>query len=239
MELRYKIFIVTIVSLFTSMFAIAYRYEIKVGEFSKLNVVNDLEVVYHCNSDSAGIAVLENCERGMASAVIFTNNGTLKIESSTDSEAGLNLPVVHVYSSFLRDVCSSSNKKVTIFSPAPTPEFNVKLYGNGEVKIIGISATNVKSKLMTGKGVISMSGKCENAKINITGTGEIRADELVANNVKCEILGTGSIYCHPLYFLKSGGIGSTRIYYKGNPEKIKKTGGGKLISLDNVQKNVE
>jgi len=213
----------------------AETYEVKVGEFTKLRIVNNLEVIYHCNPDSAGYAVLTNCPQGMASSVIFTNNGTLRVETATDYSDMSNLPTVHVYSSFLKSVKSSSEKTVTILSPAPMPEFAATLYGNGNIMVEGLQATVVKSKLMTGHGTITLSGKCEQAKFNLTGTGEIRADELVAQSVKCSIWGTGAIYCQPIEKLKSDGIGSTRIYYVGSPRKIKKTGGGKILPLSSLQ----
>ena len=43
-------------------------------------------------------------------------------------------------------------------------------------------------------------------------------------------MGGGTIGCWALDKLECRGIGSTRIYYKGEPE-IKKVGGGKLFPL--------
>lgn len=64
----------------------------------------------------------------------------------------------------------------------------------------------------------------------MVGTGTISADRLEADVVQCKILGSGSIGCWPLQKLNVRGIGSTKVYYKGDPQ-VKKSGGGKLYPL--------
>ena len=70
---------------------------------------------------------------------------------------------------------------------------------------------------ITGKGKIIAKGKCTNLNIKNIGTGDIDAMELVAPNVKTNIMGTGSIYCNATKTLNISGLGSGKVYYHGNP----------------------
>jgi len=47
---------------------------------------------------------------------------------------------------------------------------------------------------------------------------------VAAEEVECRLTGTGSAYCSPLSKLKIRGIGTGKVYYRGNPEKIEKSG---------------
>ena len=58
----------------------------------------------------------------------------------------------------------------------------------------------------------------------------IQADGLEAQSVKCSVLGTGSIGCWAVDNLDVRGIGTTKIYYRGEP-KVKKVGGARLLPI--------
>ena len=78
---------------------------------------------------------------------------------------------------------------------APGAKIDIQLQGNGTIIANGLDAININLKLLTGKGKIITSGKCENLSIKNVGTGEIQADEVVAKHVKCTLMGTGAIGC--------------------------------------------
>ena len=213
-----------------SCFAEVNTYRIKIGDFTHLKVVNNINVVYRCNPDSAGYAVYD-ADRTFANAYIFSNNkGTLKIELATEHSGKDSLPTLTVYSEYLNSIESSSEKTVLIDTPLPCPLFKTKLIGNGKIIIDNLKATTAEIQLSTGNGTIVTNGNVNTAKIKTIGTGTIQADELIAKEVICTILGTGSIGCYPTELLQTKGIGTTKIYYKGNPI-IKKSGGGNIIQL--------
>ena len=213
-----------------SCFADTNTYRIKIGDFTHLKVVNNINVIYRCNPDSTGYAVYD-ADRTFANAYIFSNNkGTLKIELATEHAGKEDLPTLTVYSDYLNSVESSSEKSVFIDTPSPCPLFKTKLIGNGKIIIDNLKANTAEIQLSTGNGTIVANGSVNTAKIKTIGTGTIQADELTAKEVICTILGTGSIGCHPTELLQSKGIGTTKIYYKGNPT-IKKSGGGNIIQL--------
>lgn len=225
-------FVALLCALSTNAFAAekVNSYRMNVGAFDKLTVSDNVNVIYRCVADSAGYIVYKGTE-DFEDAFIFTNNkGNLRIQVSTEDVGKPDLPVVYAYSDYLTYVENSSEFTVRIQSECPVPKFTAKMIGNGRIFISGIKATEVNAQFLTGNGKIMINGRSNQANLMMLGTGVIQADELEAQCVKCKIMGGGSIGCWAVEKLESRGIGTTKIYYKGEPE-IKKVGGGKLFPL--------
>ena len=224
--------LLTVIMSVATCFADSKTYTLSVGDFTCLNTLNNANVIYRSNPDSIGYAVFE-AEHRYAKAYIFNNNkaGTLKIEVAPEFADDDTLPTVYVYSQFINKIESSSTSTVFIDTPTPCPLLKAKLIGNGRLIINNITATTAEINLSTGNGTIVANGTCSHLKIKTIGTGVIQADELIATDVDCMILGTGSIGCNPRTSLNVKGVGSTKIYYKGQPQ-IKKSGGGTLIPME-------
>ena len=209
------------------------EYSVLVGDFTKIKVVDPIDVVYKYVPDSVGYAFFQSEAHG-ADVLTFSNsNGTLRIELSKDADPK-SAPVVYVSARFLAEVENSSTGTVTVLSPAPAVEFKATVVGNGRIVASGLNPTKVEASIKTGNGNIVLSGECQAARFNMLGTGVIQADELKAQDVSCRIMGSGQIGCWPVVSLQSKGIGSTKIYYKGEPERLRKSGGGKLLRLDSA-----
>lgn len=206
------------------------NYKVEVGQFDKVKVCDNVNVVYRCLPDSSGY--IQYCgDRQFADAFIITpKDGNLKIQVSTEDVGHPDLPVLYIYSDFLTSVENASNFSFTVENPAPCAEFKATQVGNGTLIIENIKSNKVTASIATGNGTINISGTCQDAVLKMVGTGVISADRLEADNVQCKILGSGSIGCFPKMKLNVRGLGSTKIYYKGDP-KIKKSGGGKLYPL--------
>lgn len=228
-----KLFLIAATLLSTlPSFSQSHHYELRIGDFNQVKVCDNINVVWHNNPDSTGFASYY-AEPAYADAFILSNNGkgTLKVQASSEALAKGNLPTLNLYSDFLSYIGNYSEARVTVLNPPPCAEFKATQEGNGTLKVIGLKSTNAEAKLLTGKGVISIEGDCSFAKLSLTGTGEIRADELKAKNVTCSFRGTGAIFCWPMDLLKTKGIGTTKIFYKGLPEEIIKKGGGTVQQL--------
>ena len=200
------------------------RYEVKVGDFKVLRVINDINVDYVCNPDSAGMAVFYTTA-DKASAFMFDNNmkGKLSIQLATDEAlAPKGLPTLRVYSRFLQEAQNDGDSLLRVVSVAPAPKLKVKLTANGRVVANNLSGTDIEAAIVTGNGKIEVTGSCSEASLRCTGAGEVAADGLVADRVKCFLVVTGSIRCNvnggPLS-IKGSGTG--KIYYKGKPSEIK------------------
>jgi len=209
------------------------KYELKVNEFHELKVVDGINVVYSCNPDSAGLAVF-TCPSEDAAAFIFNNpkgKGVLSMQLSTESVGKKNMPVVHVYSSFLTKVENSGDSLVKVLDVAEGPKFSAQLIGNGRLVVKHVKATEVNAGIATGNGTLVIAGECESAKIKLVGTGVIQADELKADDVSVKASGTGSVGVWPLNNLSVSGVGSTKVYYKGEPKIKNRTLGIKTLQL--------
>ncbi len=207
------------------------EYYFNMGPFDVLQLQDNVDVVYRCVPDSAGMVTWHGHE-DFANAFIISNNGnTLKIQVNTEDLGRPDMPTLYIYSSFLTKVLNYSDSSITAESLAPVPRLEFSQVGNGRISAQGISATDVVAKVTAGMGTIALSGRADRALYRMTGNGTIQADNLESKQVKIKIFGAGTIGCWPVEALISRGIGSTKIYYKGKPE-ISHKGGGKLIEIE-------
>lgn len=209
----------------------AQTHTVDVGQFEKLKINGNISVVYKNLPDSTGLAKF-TAGPDAGDIFIFStkDDGTLKVEPTEDKWGSRELPVLYLYSDFLSNLESYSDRNVYVASMAPCAAFSVTQVGNGTITIDDLKCNNVTASISTGNGSIYLSGNCVKANFRMVGAGLISADRLKAENVKCRILGTGSIGCWAVETLNVTGLGTTKIYYKGDPT-IKKTGGGKLFEL--------
>lgn len=205
-------------------------YEYEPGPFDKLVVRADVDIVYRNVPDSVGYIRYESNRDFSSKLDVSCNKGKLSIiDRMTDEEYG-KLPTLYMYSDYLVSVNYEGSGTIDIMMTSATPTFSAKLTGNGKIVCTGINTTNFSANVVTGNGTIVARGRCSKAKFSLTGTGLIQADELLADEVKCSVMGTGSIGCHPLDVLDVRGIGTTKIYYFGDPV-VKKTGGARLEKM--------
>lgn len=216
------------------------RYELNIGPFSSLRVTDNIDVVYACNPDSAGLVVFETSQ-DIANMLMFNNSkGKLTIQVATEVVGSPDLPTVYVYSEFLQSAENGSDSTLRILSVAPISDFKLKLSGNGRVMAHGLRGTTVSVNIITGNGLIIVDGECNMAKLGNLGTGEIQADRLAAKDVECKLIGTGTIGCNVSNKLIVKGTGTGKVYYKGNPKEYKKyhIGPIKVIPLDEQEANI-
>ncbi len=209
------------------------RYNLKVNDFTELKVVDDINVIYRHHPDSVGTVIFDAMP-DKASALIFQPDGT-KLDIQLSPEAAgqpEGLPVVTVYSSYLTKAENDGKAHLRIESVAPGAKFRCVLVGNGRLTARNLNFTTVEASLMTGNGEIVVSGKTDLAKISSTGTGQIQADELIAKDVKCRLVGTGSIGVNASNNLTVSGMGSGTVYYIGDPAVKNRTLGVKTQKME-------
>lgn len=200
------------------------RYQVKVGDFKVLRVVNDINVDYVSNPDSAGLVVFYATPEKV-NAFMFDNNGKgkLSIELSTDEAlAPKGLPTLRVYSKFLQEAQNDGDSLLQVLKVQGAPKLKFKVVGNGTLRAYDLDASTVEAMLNTGSGTVEVKGTCTEAVLKATGSGNVIADQLSATNAKCTILGTGTIKCKvnggPLSIR---GSGSGKVIYSGKPTEIK------------------
>ena len=200
--------LILVALLMASVSAGAEQFKIPVGEFSELVLNDKLDVVYSTNPDSVGLVAFETKPAYASYIMTECNKGKLKIQISPDAQEVEDLPTVYVYSTFLSKVENWRNGSVTVKEIKPASKITLSTQGNGRITAAGLDATSVSLKVQSGKGFIKVSGKCRSLE----------------EEVECRLTGTGSAYCSPLSKLKIRGIGTGKVYYRGNPEKIEKSG---------------
>lgn len=228
---------VLLVSLFSVKAQKMQDFAVKVGDFTQLSVVDNINVEYRCNADSTGYAKF-SAVPAMANQLIFTNNkkGKLSITVGSDSVYTKNLPKIVVYSAYLQSADNQGDSTLHIRSIAPAPHIKFKLMDNGSIIVDDVTATAIDLEILTGMGNIEIGGKCTDLSVKNTGKGTVKAENLVSNNVNCRILGTGKVYCHVNGGkLSIKGSGTGKLYYRGQPGEMKslQLGTIKAISLDN------
>jgi hypothetical protein len=214
------------------------RYELNVNDFTQL-VVDGVNVDYKSSNDSAGIAVFY-ADKNAASQIIFENNnkGKLKIQTSFQDQdtATTSLPVITVYSRFLKDVTNNSDSTVRVLAPRPTMELKASTIGNGRIVLRDIESSKFSGSIKTGNGTIVVTGSCESAVLSNTGTGSIQADELKAQNVSARFFGTGTTGCWATDVLTVKGVMAGKLYYRDKPAKIRNYSAGvKIYSLEGTE----
>lgn len=216
--------------------ASAREFVYNVGPFDHLQQRGDIDIVYRCNPDSTGIAVYVSESDYSPALHVSNDDGYLMVKEMPDHGLG-KVPVLYVYSDFLQQVKSEGNATIDVRLGAATPTFSASLTGNGRVICDSISSPKVNATINTGNGTVVLRGRCTEAKFNLTGSGLIQADGLDAETVRCTVLGTGSIGCAPASRLDVRGMGSTKIYYRGDPQ-IKKVGGARLMQMKSLPAEV-
>ncbi len=209
---------------------------VKLADFTRLAVVDDINVEYRCNPDSAGLVVFDATQE-VADALMFTvsNKGRLSIQVNDFFESRGNLPSLTLYSSTLDEAENAGDSVLRISKLPPLKSFKVRLLDNGKVIVRGVRASQLELQILSGKGKIIADGSCDDLSLRLVGTGEIQADNVTATNVSCRIMGTGSMGCNVNGGdLKVSGSGTGKVYYKGTPNKVtvRKLGTIKAIPME-------
>lgn len=237
--MRYR-FIPLILSVFTLCLAATaeqmHTYELKVGDFDRLVVDDGINVEYYSSEDSVGIATYV-ASKQVADHLIFDSSkeGRLLIQKDFHGEDELkdSLPTVRVYSRFLTRVQNNGDSTVTVGRVASTPEFRATVIGNGTIVVRDIHCSRFSGAIKTGNGQLVVSGVCDKASFNNTGVGNIQADGLKCNEASCRYFGTGTTGVYVTETLVVKGMFPGKLYYKGDPEKIKNYSMGvKLFPID-------
>ncbi len=213
----------------TALTVVADEVTYEVGPFDKISLMGDINIVYRSVSDSVGVAVYHSDSDFSDALEISNNKGKLTIKETPDHGLG-QVPTIYVYSDYLSQIRNEGNATVVAELTAATPTLSVRLVGNGRIVCENVNAPDVKASISTGNGDIILRGKCRQASFDLAGTGVIQADSLETATVKCSVIGTGSIGCWPVENLDVRGIGTTKIYYRGEP-KVKKVGGARLCPI--------
>lgn len=210
----------------------------QLDDFYKIKMNCSFNVVYHQSKDSAGLIKIYGEENIVDDIDVKSIKGQLNIKFKNLSKKEFGVVILNIYSSDLIQVENDGGSVFETAGKVSGSEVSLMLMGNGQIKAEDLDFGIVNAKIFTGNGDIFLKGNCRYAELSMVGSGEIKAHELVARDVKCIITGNGNIGCNAEKTLNVRITGTGNVYYNGSPE-IKKTvvGSGKITSLVNTSGN--
>lgn len=218
---------------FSASFAQTNRYEVKFDDFTQLKMRDNININYKSNPDSAGMAVFYSTAEVAPHIVFSSNKGKLTVEFANKKNKPANPPTVTVYSRFITLAENQSDSTITLSNVNSGPQLKLRVMGNGKLIAEDLNAVEVSASITTGNGLLVVSGNCDKANITNMSTGTVQADKLIAKDIKCKLIGTGSIGCTPLNYLSIAGAGTGKVYYFGSPKTIENNAIKiKLIAMD-------
>lgn len=189
-------------------------------------------VVYINKPDSVGFLRIYGEENIVHLLDVSVNKQTLSIKNINMANTEHGLLMIYVYSSDIQTVDLTGG--VIFETKELIKQSNIKLAisGDGQIKIPKLECDKLKVSLLGG-GDVYIGGQAKDVSYSVVGSGEVRADNLVAQNASAKLIGNGNIGCHVKAVLKATITGVGNIYYKGKPE-VKSTiiGTGNLKALE-------
>lgn len=129
------------------------RHEFKVGDFSRLTLIDDINVNYRCNADSAGM-VVATCSQEVLDHILFklSNKGRLSIQLDDFIERMDNQPTLTIYSSSLDEAENDGDSTLRVMGLPPMKAFKARLTDNGKIIVRGVHASQLELHILSGKG---------------------------------------------------------------------------------------
>jgi hypothetical protein len=105
------------------------------------------------------------------------------------------------------------------------------LSGSGTIDAAGIDV-DVLTVVLSGSGAVSGSGRAQRIEVKLNGSGDVQLHDLVAQDVRATMSGTGRIAVHATDSLEASVPGTGSIVCTGNPSQVRKsvTGVGSVTS---------
>ena len=205
-----------IMAIFAAVVATAQtqNYVIDVKDFNELKVTDGVNVIWKCDADSAGLVSFTTTPEMVPLILLENKKNQLKIELQDVEHILKHIPTLTVYSNFVKSVSNNADSTVYLVDPEPTAEINLRVVGNGRIVANSLKATTVDAKVDTGSGTIE-------------------AANLQADEGAFTVLGTGSIDCWVTDKLSVKGLGSGKVYLKGDAEVKNRTLG--TVKVVNVE----
>lgn len=209
------------------------EFRLNVGTFDKLQVDDNVNVIFKNNPDSVGYAYFAG-EKELSTAYYFENKkGKLKVKLNSEATyRPTKFPTIVVYSEYLSGVENNSDLILTVDADMSVPSLAIKQSGNGMIIFNNFKTNELDASVSMGNGALHLGGSASKANYTITGSGNIEAENVDCKVINCSVLGKGGVIkCNPKQELNVKSAGSAKIYYKGNPAISNKGFGTTTIPL--------
>lgn len=223
---RIKLLFVAVITIFIATVTVnakevivkKYNYvysDTTIADFNKISILNGINVVYAQSESKAG-KVRIYAPEGDDVVSITSKNGLLSIRYGRGYNRNFGVIMVYVYSKELTQVDCSVGANFTAEGIVSGNKLKLKVLNKSLIRCKNIVYDEVVVKRGLGRGDILLSGKARKATYSIIGSGEIDADNLVAEEVTCKILGKGDVGCHVNKDISVRSWGKGAAYCKGD-----------------------
>ncbi len=209
-----------------------YTTEIfKVPDFTKVNMLADLNVVYKVNPDSAGYISIYAEENILDLIEFETKKGKLEVKFNTLRTPEFGVVLVRMYSNSLTEVENLGVGVFDIRSKISAPELSFTQTGAGQIRATDTESGVIKASV-GGAGDVVLGGKTGMGVYSVNGAGDINAKAVKAEEVNASITGNGEISCSADKNIKTFITGSGIIRYDGDAElKTRTVGSGRVEKM--------
>lgn len=204
------------------------------GSFSKLDVSGVANInLIPGNSNSAKIQVSGDIELNELKTEVRANTLYISLKKRDRRRRYRNIEVdINLTYKQLESIDLSGAVSIRNEAPIKANRFYLESSGAGSLKL----AFDVQSLEceFSGASSVKLRGKANKLDLDLSGAGSVNAYELVANIVKSETSGAGSIRVNAKkeIYAEVSGVGSIR--YKGNPTVVRtsKSGFGSIRKVN-------
>ncbi|MGL5787155.1 MAG: GIN domain-containing protein [Bacteroidales bacterium] len=193
-----------------------------IPDFTHLIIWPKVNVYYATNPDSVGFARIHGEENVVHLLDFSDKKGKLDIAFINNMSVDYGFITITLYSSSLAEANVEGAGVLEMKGKIQSPELKLSIGGNGQIITSDLQVQNLKANVLGSGGDILLKGKSNNATFLVTGTGDIRARNLIVDDLSTRTTGTGNIFCHVEKTLKSRILGTGSVFYYGKPE-VKKT----------------
>lgn len=208
----------------------------KVGTFHGVHLSGSIEL--HISQGDQNVAIGSDDREVIDDIETVVENGILRIRYKKsnwyDSDWFQNGRKVRAYVSApqINEIRGSGSGKIFIEGLLKAEQLKINLSGSGNLS--GKVSTIVLESTQTGSSDITLSGKAKEASFKSTGSGNVKGLNLVIENCKIQISGSGNMKFTVNGKMSCNITGSGDIEYKGNGNitDIKTTGSGRVKKIE-------
>lgn len=199
-----------------------------VNSFSRIDLETDADVILTQGSSQQ---VRVEAQRNILNVLKTEVNGDeLRIDFDRVNILGHDPIKVYITVPALTQVRVSGSSHVWSTTPWTAASCAIDLAGSGRVELPFAQATGLRTTI-SGSGEVRLSGTAQNHNITISGSGQVAAYDLAAQDTHVSISGSGRSYVHTARTLSTDISGSGSVHYKGNPTvSTRISGSGRVLA---------
>ena len=216
--------------------------------FDQIENLTEVDVVF-TRADTSGISI--SADHNILDNIVTQISGTSLVIKTNPGSSCFNYtqrPIINVSSPGLKSIFLSGSGDVTA-DYVDGGETSLKLTGSGHITAdsiscskltgfisgsgnitVGFAETASSDLFISGSGRILIEGVCDEGKLQISGSGNIHAEDFVTRTVSATITGSGDAYTNVIDSLTGHISGSGNIHVTGDPEiDVTVSGSGRVI----------